>query len=84
MLNPDLDDSDDMQLKQQEFFQQVSRLLVDYQGVIWDILVHFFSRYCCSFYGCQTWDMRSVHIQGLYSSWNRAMQTILTYIEASI
>ena len=77
VLNPALDDSDDIQLKQQEFFQQVNRLLVDYQGVRWDILAHLFKRYCGSFYGSQSWDLRSTHIQGLYRSWNRAVRTML-------
>ncbi len=39
-LNLAPDGSVDIQLKQQECFQQINRFLGDYRGVRWDILAH--------------------------------------------
>ncbi len=72
VLNPSLHDKDDIHLKWQAFFQQVNKLLADFQGVWYDILVQLFSKYCNSFYGSQMWDLRSLHLQALYMSWNWA------------
>ncbi len=77
MLNLSLHNKDDIQLKWQEFFQQVNKLLADFQVVRWDILVQLFSKYCNSFYGSQMWDLRSLHLQALYRSWNRAVRIVL-------
>jgi hypothetical protein len=52
-------------------------MLADFKGVRWDILAQLFSKYCGSFYGSQTWDLRTEHVQGLYRSWNRAVCIVL-------
>ncbi len=53
MLNPSLHDKNDIQLKWQDFFQQVNKQLADFQGVRGDILAQLFSKYCNSLYGNQ-------------------------------
>ncbi len=77
VLNPSLHDKDDIQLKRQEFFQQINKLLADFQGVQWDILVQFFSKYCRSFYGTKMWVLWSLHLQALYMSCNKAVHLVL-------
>ncbi len=78
VLNPSLHDKNEIQLKRQEFFQQVNKLLADSQKYVqWDIIAHLFSKYCNSFYGSHMWDLRSLHLQALYRSWNRAVRIVL-------
>ena len=77
IINQSLNDNDDIQYKMQLFFQQLNRLLADFQGARYDILCELFSKNCNSFYGSQCWNMRSKDIQTLCRAWNRGVRRLL-------
>ena len=77
IINCRTNDEDDIRFKKQNFFVQVNKLIVDYEGVSCNILSELFSRYCSSFYGSQMWDLRCKEIQGLYRAWNKAVRRLL-------
>ena len=77
IVNSTLDDEEDIVLKKQECFGQVNKMMSGFQGVNCDIIAELFRKYCISFYGSQAWDLRSMHIQGLYRAWNRGVRRVL-------
>lgn len=77
VLNNRLTDIDDILLKKQQFFQQANKVKSDFQGVRWDVLTQLFTKYCSSFYGSQSWELRSEDFKGLQRSWNRAVRVLL-------
>ena len=78
VLNRNLDDEDDVREKQFAFFNQVNVLCADFQGVNCDILGELFGKYCSSFYGSQSWDLRSKYVHSLYKAWNRGVRRTLS------
>ena len=77
VINRWLTDEDDITVKTHVFYQQINRLLADYQGIRYDILSELFNKNCGSFYGSQCWDLRSKGMQSLYTSWNRGVRRLL-------
>ena len=43
----------------------------------YDTKCKLFSSYCTSFYGSQSWDLSSRHIQKLLTSWNKCVRRLL-------
>ena len=41
-----------------------------------DVASKLFYSYCCSFYGCQLWDLSSNYIEDIYVAWQKAIRRI--------
>lgn len=77
VVNCTLSDEDDIFVKRQDFFQQVNKLLCDYKGIRRDIVIELFVKFCTSYYGCQSWDLRSCHLKSFLTGWNKAARRVL-------
>ena len=54
-------------------FDDVNRLNARFPFVSSGVKGHLLQTYCCSFYGCQTWDLYGKHINQLNVEWNKAV-----------
>ena len=66
---------DDMDI---QFYGAVNSLCAKFRGILQDINVasKLFYSYCCSFYGCQLWDLSSNYIEDIYVAWQKAIRRI--------
>ena len=69
----------DIQLKRGQFHGAVNNLCAKFRGILQDINVasKLFYSYCCSFYGCQLWDLSIDYIEDIYVAWQKAIRRIL-------
>ena len=73
-----LKDDMDIQSKRGQFYGAVNSLCAKFRGIRQDINVasKLFYSYCCSFYGCQLWDLSSNYIEDIYVAWQKAIRRI--------
>ena len=68
---------DDVQFKKGVFISQVNKLNQKFSSVNCSVKARLFQNYCCSFYGCQTWDLDSRFTRSLNTEWNKAVRRTL-------
>ena len=78
IVHQSLSDEKDIDLKKREFYSQVNRMVSDFGSVNSVIIAELFRKYCNSFYGSQTWDLRTCHVQGLQRAWNKGVRRVLS------
>ena len=78
IVTSQLQDDMDNQLKRGQFYGAVNSLYVKFRGILQDINVasKLFYSYCCSFYGCQLWDLSSNYIEDIYVVWQKSIRRI--------
>ena len=78
IVTSQLKDDMDIQLKRGQFYGAVNILCAKFRGILQDINVasKLFYSYCCSFYGCQLWDLSSNYIEDIYVAWQKAIRRI--------
>ena len=76
-ITPDLSDLNDITYKKGVFISQVNRLDARFPFVSSGVKSHLLQTYCCSFYGCQTWDLYGKHVNQLNAEWNKAVRRTL-------
>ena len=59
------------------FISQVNRLNARFPFVSSGVKGHLLQTCCCSFYGCQTWDLYGEHVNQLNVEWNKAARRTL-------
>ena len=71
-------DDMDIQLKRGQFYWAVNSLCAKFRGILQGINVasKLVYSYCCSFYGCQLWDLFSNYIEDIYVAWQKAIRRI--------
>ena len=65
IVKHNLDDSDDVEFKKGVFISQVNTLNQKFSSVQGSLKSALFQTYCCSFYGCQTWDLDNRSVRSL-------------------
>ena len=76
-ITHDLSDLNDITYKKGVFISQVNRLNARFPFVSSGVKGHLLQTYCCSFYGCQTWDLYGKHVNQLNVEWNKAVRRTL-------
>ena len=76
-ITHDLSDLNDITYKKGVFISQVKRLNARFPFVSSGVKGHLLQTYCCSFYGCQTWDLYGKHVNQLNVEWNKAVRRTL-------
>ena len=76
-ITHDLSDLNDITYKKCVFIYQVNRLNARFPFVSSGVKGHLLQTYCCSFYGCQTWDLYGKHVNQLNVEWNKAVRRTL-------
>ena len=78
IVTSQLKDDMDIQLKRGQFYGAVNSLCAKFRGILQDINVasKLLYSYCCSFYGCQLWDLSSNYIEDMYVAWQKAIRRI--------
>lgn len=71
-----LSDNADVKHKRGKFIQSVNKLRSMFGSVTSNVLSRLFNSYCCSYYGCQMWDLSGCHIKMIYTAWNKAIRKI--------
>ena len=77
IVTHDLRDSDDINLKKGVFVSQVNKLKCKFCTVQGTLRGRLLQTYCCSWYGCQTWDLSSRFIRCMNIEWNKAVRRTL-------
>ena len=77
VVTSDLLDSADITFKKGVFVSQVNKLNCKFSSLHCSMRARLFQTYCCSFYGCQTWDLDSKSVQALNTEWNKAVRRTL-------
>ena len=76
-ITHDLSDLKDITYKKGVFILQVNRLNARFHFVSSGVKGHILQTYCCSFYGCQTWDLYGKHVSQLNVEWIKAVRRTL-------
>jgi len=76
-ITSNLDDNCDCNFKKGMFNSSVNKLLATYGSLYKDNLLYLFRTYCCSFYGSELWDFKSVGFKSCCTQWNKAVRKIL-------
>ena len=78
IITSQIKDDTDIQLKRGQFYGAVNSLYAKFRGIPQDINVasKLFYSYCCSFYGCQLWDLSSNYIEDIYVAWQKTIRRI--------
>ena len=69
-------DISDISAKRGTFIAAVNNLLANFNTVPLYLLNTLFKNYCCSFYGCQTWNLREKYLQNLSTIYNKSIRRI--------
>ena len=77
IVTSDLSDSEDIKLKRCTFISQVNKLNDRFGSVSSNIKSRLLQTYCCSWYGCQTWDLVSKPAHQMSTEWNKAVRRTL-------
>ena len=72
-----LKDTDDIKFKKGVFISQVNKLKCKFCTVESTLRGRLLQTYCCSWYGCQTWDLSSRSIGCMNIEWNKAVRRTL-------
>ena len=73
----DLSDHNDIMSKKGVFISQVNKLNVKFSSVSSLQCGYLFQNYCCSWYGCQSWDLYGPDIDRMQIEWNKAVRRVL-------
>ena len=65
-------------MKRGHFYGLANKLWTKFKCVLGDISLtaNLFMSYCCSFYGCQLWDLSSTWFDVIHVAWNKAGRRI--------
>ena len=77
IITCDLKDSEDITFKNVAFISQVNRLNCKMSEVSGNVAGQLLQTYCCSWYGCQTWDLASKSARQMNTEWNKAVRRTL-------
>ena len=77
MLSHDLSDAADIKFKKGSFIAAVNRLNCVFHNVDSFTKVRLLQIYCTSWYGCQSWLLRSPYINQLNIEWRKAVRRTL-------
>ena len=73
----DLNDHDDIMYKKGLFVSYVNKLNVKFRTVPTLLRGKLFQTYCCSWSGCQIWNIDSRDAQNMQTEWNKAVRRTL-------
>ena len=73
----DLCDYDDIMYKKGVFISQVNKLNYKFDTVSSSLRGKLFQTYCCSWYGCQTWELNTNIVRPIQIEWNKAIRKII-------
>ena len=77
VITCDLKDNDDIRFKKGIFISQVNKLNYKMSAVSGNVKGRLLQTYCCSWYGCQTWDLFSKSVKQMTIEWNKAVRRTL-------
>ena len=77
MINHDLKDTVDINYKRGVFIGQVNKLNVKFSSVHSSLRGRLFQNFCCSWHGCQTWDLVGKSAKCMQTEWNKAVRRVL-------
>ena len=79
-------DEIDVQVKRGHFYGSVNTLCAKFKCVLGNISLatKLFMSYCCSFYGCQLWDLSSTWFDVICVAWNKAVSGIFQSYPRSV
>ena len=77
IVKHDLCDYDDIMFKKGVFISQVNKLNNKFCDVTSSLRGKLFQTYCCSWYGCQTWEYDTDMSEFMQTEWNKAVRKIL-------
>ena len=77
IITHDLKDSDDINVKKGVFVGQVNKLKCKFCKVQSSLRGRLLQTYCCSWYGCQTWDLAGRSADAMNIEWNKAVRRTL-------
>ena len=77
IVKHDLCDYDDIMFKKGVFISQVNKLNNKFCDVTSSLRGKLFQTYCCSWYGCQTWEYGTDMSEFMQTEWNKAVRKIL-------
>ena len=77
IITHDLNDSEDINLKKGVFISQINKLNCKFQTVHSTLRGRLLQTYCCSWYGCQNWDLAGRSVESMNIEWNKAIRRTL-------
>ena len=76
-ITSDLSDDADISMKKSIFISQVNTVNIKFGSVSSLIRGRLLQTYCCSWYGCQTWDAIGKGVEKVNIEWNKAVRRTL-------
>ena len=77
IITSDLSDQSDIEYKKGVFVSQVNKMNNKLSAVSSNVKGQLLQTYCCSWYGCQTWDLTSRWAHSMTTEWNKAVRRTL-------
>ena len=74
IVTHDLKDDEDITYKRGVFISQVNKLKCKFCTIHSTLRGRLLQTYCCSWYGCQTWDLVGRSVQRMNTEWNKAVR----------
>ena len=74
LVTHDLKDDDDVNFKRGVFISQVNKLKCKFDTIDSSLRGRLLQTYCCSWYGCQTWDLATGSVNRMNTEWNKAVR----------
>ena len=76
-ISCDLNDTHDITAKTNAFISQVNTLDVKFNGVSSNVRGKLLQAYCCTWDGCQPWDLNAKAAHQMSIEWNKAVRRTL-------
>ena len=76
MFACDLSDRSDIEKRRNGFVGQVNNLLCQFSALDSFTLNKLFASFCCSFYGCELWDLQAPALNDLCVAWRIALRRV--------
>ena len=74
IVTHDLKDDQDISYKRGVFISQVNKLKCKFQTINSTLRGKLLQTYCCSWYGCQIWDLVGRSVKVMNTEWNKAVR----------
>ena len=71
-----MNDECDTDYKLGKFYQNVNKLIANFNGIQSNVIASLFNSYCCSYYGSSIWRLSSSQVHRVIIAWNKAVRRL--------
>ena len=76
LLNNDLNESGEVRSKQCDFIGKSNSVMANFRTVPREICSILFNRQCCSFHGCEAWNLTDPSVNKIFITWRKSVRRL--------